>query len=77
MIENCIPGAVLFFKKHQYSRCNEILRHLLPFREQIPEVEIREINAIFSAQSYVQVHLVGELKSGEKRLAEDLRKVSF
>lgn len=44
VIEYCFPIAVFLYEKHHYCGCNEIHQHLSYFREQVPEVEIREIN---------------------------------
>lgn len=61
------PDAVIIYEGQQYNGRDEILKLLAGMKEQGPEVEIRELNAVRSFENATQVHLIGEFKSGDKK----------
>ncbi|VDL60097.1 unnamed protein product [Hymenolepis diminuta] len=67
VVEYYAPDAVSIYENQQYNGQDEIRQLLTNIKDQSPEVEIRELNAIRSVESTTQIHLIGEFKCGDKR----------
>ncbi|KAM3185201.1 hypothetical protein ACTXT7_006827 [Hymenolepis weldensis] len=67
VVEYYAPDAVSIYDNQQYNGRDEIRQLLTNIKDQTPEVEIRELNAIRSVEGTTQIHLIGEFKCGDKR----------
>nr|CDS30123.1 Ras GTPase activating protein binding protein 1 [Hymenolepis microstoma] len=67
VVEYYTPDAVSIYDNQQSNGRDEIRQLLTNIKDQNPEVEIRELNAIRSVKNATLVHLIGEFKCGDKR----------